>query len=112
MEKSARKATESVAKTLRAEGFPATHYHAGRTKLTRERAHASFAAGRSRVLVATNAFGMGIDFPDIRLIVHFQAPGSDVERLCRNALVASTTEMALALQRNIIAEDIFKGLKV
>jgi ATP-dependent DNA helicase RecQ len=54
----------------------ATHYHAGRTKLARERAQQSFEAGRTRVLVATNAFGMGIDIPDIRLIVHFQTPGS------------------------------------
>ncbi len=73
---STRKATESVSRALRTEGFPATHYHAGRTKLARERAHRSFAAGRSRVLVATNAFGMGIDFADIRLIVHYQTPGS------------------------------------
>ncbi|MBW2269634.1 MAG: RecQ family ATP-dependent DNA helicase [Deltaproteobacteria bacterium] len=73
---STRKATESVARALRAGGFPATHYHAGRTKLARERAHQAFAAGRSRVLVATNAFGMGVDFADVRLIVHFQTPGS------------------------------------
>jgi ATP-dependent DNA helicase RecQ len=32
--------------------------------------------GRARILVATNAFGMGVDYPDVRLIVHFQAPGS------------------------------------
>jgi len=51
-------------------------YHAGRTKLARERAQAAFEAGRTRVLVATNAFGMGIDLPDIRLLVHFQTPGS------------------------------------
>lgn len=73
---STRKATETVAKALRKQGFSATYYHAGRTKLARERAHQSFAAGRSCVLVATNAFGMGIDFPDIRVIVHYQTPGS------------------------------------
>jgi ATP-dependent DNA helicase RecQ len=73
---STRKTTESVSRALRDKGFPATHYHAGRTKLARERAHRSFAAGRSRVLVATNAFGMGVDFADIRLIVHYQTPGS------------------------------------
>ena len=73
---STRKVTEKVAKALRAGGFAATHYHAGRTKLARERAQSSFEAGRTRVLVATNAFGMGIDLPDVRLIVHFQTPGS------------------------------------
>ena len=71
-----RKVTETVAKALRARGIAAGHYHAGRTKLTRERAHRAFAFGRTPILVATNAFGMGIDFPDVRLIVHFQAPGS------------------------------------
>jgi ATP-dependent DNA helicase RecQ len=73
---STRKVTEKVAKALRTAGFAAGHYHAGRTKLARERAQLAFEAGRTRILVATNAFGMGIDLPDIRLIVHFQTPGS------------------------------------
>jgi ATP-dependent DNA helicase RecQ len=73
---STRKTTETVAKALRSASFAATHYHAGRTKLARERAQNSFEVGRSRILVATNAFGMGIDLPDIRIIVHFQTPGS------------------------------------
>jgi len=73
---STRKVTERVAKAMRASGLRAGHYHAGRTKLARERAQQAFEAGRTRVLVATNAFGMGIDLPDIRLIVHFQTPGS------------------------------------
>jgi len=73
---STRKTTETVAKALRAAGIAAGHYHAGRTKLARERAQRSFETRRTRILVATNAFGMGIDLPDIRLIVHFQTPGS------------------------------------
>lgn len=73
---STRKTTETVAKALRSASFAATHYHAGRTKLARDRAQTSFEMGRTRILVATNAFGMGIDLPDIRLIVHFQTPGS------------------------------------
>jgi len=71
-----RKKTETVAKALKAAGFSAGHYHAGRTKLARERAQKAFTLGRIRTLVATNAFGMGIDIPDVRLIVHFQTPGS------------------------------------
>ena len=71
-----RKTAEKVAKELKSGGVPATHYHAGRTKLARERAQRSFELGKTKVLVATNAFGMGIDYPDVRLIVHFQAPGS------------------------------------
>ena len=71
-----RKTVERVAKALRSSSVPVGFYHAGRTKLARERAQLAFEAGRTRVLVATNAFGMGIDLPDIRLIVHFQTPGS------------------------------------
>jgi ATP-dependent DNA helicase RecQ len=73
---STRKKTEAVARALRAAGFAVGHYHAGRTGSLRERAQAAFACGRTRVLVATSAFGMGIDYPDVRVIVHFQAPGS------------------------------------
>ena len=73
---STRKVTERTAKALRSSGLRVGYYHAGRTKLARERAQLAFEAGRTRVLVATNAFGMGIDLPDIRLIVHFQTPGS------------------------------------
>ena len=73
---STRKVTERVAAELRSAGVAAGHYHAGRTALARERAQHAFEAGRTRVLVATNAFGMGIDLPDIRLIAHFQTPGS------------------------------------
>ncbi|HEY5946593.1 MAG TPA: RecQ family ATP-dependent DNA helicase [Kofleriaceae bacterium] len=73
---STRKKAEDVAAKLKQAGFAAGHYHAGRTALARERAQSGFALGRMRVLVATNAFGMGIDYPDVRVIVHFQAPGS------------------------------------
>lgn len=73
---STRKVTERVAKALRSAGLRVGHYHAGRTRLARERAQRAFEQGRTRVLVATNAFGMGIDLPDIRLIVHYQTPGS------------------------------------
>ncbi|HEY6038989.1 MAG TPA: RecQ family ATP-dependent DNA helicase, partial [Kofleriaceae bacterium] len=71
-----RQKAETVAAALKDAGFAAGHYHAGRTALARERAQAGFALGRMRVLVATNAFGMGIDYPDVRVIVHFGAPGS------------------------------------
>ncbi|MCG5051764.1 MAG: RecQ family ATP-dependent DNA helicase [Myxococcales bacterium] len=73
---STRKKAESVTKALKSAGIATGYYHAGRTKLARERAQLSFEARRTRVLVATNAFGMGIDYPDVRLVVHFQCPGS------------------------------------
>ncbi len=71
-----RKKAEKVADALAAAGFAAGYYHAGRTALARDRAQRGFALGRTRILVATNAFGMGIDHGDVRLIVHFQTPGS------------------------------------
>ncbi len=73
---STRKTVESVAKALRAKKVAVGYYHAGRTPLARDRAQRSLSEGRTRVLVATNAFGMGIDMPDVRLIVHYQTPGS------------------------------------
>jgi len=73
---STRQKAEDVAAALSQAGFAAGHYHAGRTALARERAQGRFSLGKMRVLVATNAFGMGIDYPDVRVIVHFQAPGS------------------------------------
>lgn len=73
---STRKKTQVVAAALKKRGFAAGYYHAGRTALARERAERAFAQRRTPVLVATNAFGMGVDFPDVRLLVHFQSPGS------------------------------------
>jgi ATP-dependent DNA helicase RecQ len=73
---STRKQAEDVAAGLKEAGFAAAHYHAGRTALARERAQSGFSLGRTRVLVATNAFGMGVDYPDVRVVVHFGAPSS------------------------------------
>jgi ATP-dependent DNA helicase RecQ len=71
-----RKTVEAVAGALKQRGFAAQHYHAGRTDRARQQAQCAFDSGRARVLVATNAFGMGVDHPDVRLIVHFHTPGS------------------------------------
>lgn len=71
-----RKKTEEVAQFLRQKGWEAEHFHAGlqpeRKKTTQQR----FIAGDIRVIAATNAFGMGIDKPDVRLVIHADMPGS------------------------------------
>ncbi len=70
------RACETVAAELRSRNFRVGFYHGGRSQEDRCKAQLAFEAGRTRVLVATNAFGMGIDYPDVRVIVHWQAPGS------------------------------------
>src|SRR6266545_1563665 len=71
-----RKSTERAADALRAGGTDAEAYHAGLDETERSRVQDGFAAGRIRVICATNAFGMGIDRPDVEAVVHFEIPGS------------------------------------
>ena len=71
-----RSATERVAGFLKSRGFAAEHYHAGLKPEAKREVQEHFRDGNLRVIVATNAFGMGIDKPDIRLVVHGDIPGS------------------------------------
>jgi ATP-dependent DNA helicase RecQ len=73
---STRKAVEQVGAKLRALDLKVSEYHAGLTDAIRARAQDDFMSGRTQMIVATNAFGMGIDKPDIRFVVHYQMPGS------------------------------------
>ena len=73
---STRKAVEQVAATLEAEGLSVAAYHAGMADAVRIRAQDNFMTGRTQMIVATNAFGMGIDKRDIRFVAHYQMPGS------------------------------------
>lgn len=70
-----RKASEEVARQLSAQFEGVGFYHAGLKPEERTRIQDDFAAGGLRILTATIAFGMGIDYPDIRLVVHHQMPG-------------------------------------
>jgi ATP-dependent DNA helicase RecQ len=71
-----RKATESERDRLEARGWRCAAYHAGLTPEAREGVHAAFAEGELEIVVATNAFGMGIDRADVRAVVHLAPPGS------------------------------------
>ena len=71
-----RRHTEDVAVFLRANDLAADHFHAGLSRETRKTVQQRFTAGELRVIVATNAFGMGIDKPDVRLVIHADVPGS------------------------------------
>ena len=71
-----RKKTEELAAFLRAQGISASFYHAGLGPQTRELRQADWKSGKIRIMVCTNAFGMGIDKPDVRSVVHFDVPDS------------------------------------
>ena len=71
-----RKSAERATQALRAGGTEAEAYHAGLNEAERTRVQNGFASGRTRVVCATNAFGMGIDRPDVEAVVHFEIPGS------------------------------------
>jgi ATP-dependent DNA helicase RecQ len=71
-----RKSAERAAEALREAGVAADAYHAGMDEPGRTRVQNRFADGSLSVVCATNAFGMGIDRPDIEAVVHFEIPGS------------------------------------
>ncbi|WP_433085169.1 RecQ family ATP-dependent DNA helicase [Dactylosporangium sp. CA-052675] len=71
-----RRATEELAERLDREGIPAVAYHGGMSAGERERAHEAFLADEVPVMVATTAFGMGIDKPNIRWVNHVSLPDS------------------------------------
>jgi ATP-dependent DNA helicase RecQ len=69
-----RKGTKEVASILNQLGISATFYHAGLDNSLREVRQQDWKQGKVRVMVATNAFGMGIDKPDVRIVVHLDLP--------------------------------------
>lgn len=71
-----RELCQTLAKALCEQGISANYFHAGLTHLERERRQNEWMADRVRVMVATNAFGMGIDKPDVRLVLHMAMPSS------------------------------------
>ena len=68
--------TEEVAQFLQEKGVQAGYFHGGVPAETKKNVQDSFVSGQLRAIVATNAFGMGIDKPDVRLVVHADIPGS------------------------------------
>ena len=71
-----RKKCREVAELLVSEGVTADYYHAGLPDDVRDRKQESWTSGETRVIVATNAFGMGIDKADVRFVIHWDIPDS------------------------------------
>ena len=71
-----RRNSEELAAFLQAKGLKADHFHAGLPPETKKNVQESFIRGDLQAIVATNAFGMGIDKPDVRLVIHADIPGS------------------------------------
>ncbi|MBO7446122.1 MAG: RecQ family ATP-dependent DNA helicase [Bacteroidales bacterium] len=69
-----RRKTQEVAEFLQQNGISADYYHAGLEARERDRKQDAWMTGKTRVIVATNAFGMGIDKPDVRFVVHLDIP--------------------------------------
>ncbi len=71
-----RKRTKEFADLLNEAGIPATFYHAGLDAAVKDERQQAWQRDEVRVMVATNAFGMGIDKPDVRLVIHIDCPDS------------------------------------
>ena len=71
-----RKATREIAIELNNKGLSADYYHAGLSNAARGLKHDAWLKGKTRVIIATNAFGMGIDKPDVRFVLHLDPPDS------------------------------------
>lgn len=106
-----------LAERLQEKGFQVCSYHGGKCGPVREAAHFDFLSGRAQVIVATVAFGMGIDKPDVRRIVHYGPPKTveeyfqQVGRAGRDGLEASCELISNDSDFNNYASDFYmKGL--
>lgn len=69
-----RKSAEDLSKLLQSHGIAAEGYHAGMSPAVRSAVQERWIGGNTRIIVATNAFGMGIDKPDVRFVCHYDMP--------------------------------------
>ncbi|MCL1938502.1 MAG: RecQ family ATP-dependent DNA helicase [Candidatus Azobacteroides sp.] len=71
-----RKRTKEIAEELLRQGIDADFFHAGLTSDEKVKKQNNWKSGQCRAIVCTNAFGMGIDKPDVRIVIHFELPSS------------------------------------
>jgi ATP-dependent DNA helicase RecQ len=110
-----RKSTESVAGFLQSKGIEAKPYHAGLSSEVKNKTYADFVADRVQIVVATIAFGMGIDKSNIRFVVHMSMPKTlenfyqEIGRAGRDGLEAETLLLFSAqdiVQQKMFIEDL------
>ncbi len=117
-----RKETEWLAGELSTRGYPAAHYHAGLPADQREQLQDAFLRNEITVLVATIAFGMGIDKPDVRSVVHWSTPSSPEAYLqesgragrdgapCTSLILLHAPDLVEARNRILAAEPDAEGV--
>lgn len=109
-----RRTTETLCAMLQGAGVAARVYHAGCEAEERAAAQSAFLRGETRVMVATIAFGMGIDKPDIRAVIHYNLPKSlegycqEIGRAGRDGLPARC-ELLATLEDTLLLENFIHG---
>ena len=91
---------EAVCALLQGDGHSAVAYHGGMEAGARQKAQNAFMRGRARVVVATVAFGLGVDMRDIRGVVHFDMPKS-IENYVQVWCFANCTSSLWCLARDV-----------
>lgn len=102
-----RSRTEKIAEYLQQKGIAANYFHAGLERERKKEVQNEFIDGNLRVIVATNAFGMGIDKPDVRLVLHADIPGS-IENYMQEAGRAGRDSQAARCVLMYSPEDVEK----
>lgn len=109
-----RKKTKEISEFLIRNNIAAAFYHAGMEQSARDQAQSDWKKGVKRVIVSTNAFGMGIDKPDVRFVVHLDLPDS-LEAYFQEAGRAGRDEQkafAVMLWENADIIDSFKNFEI